>query len=361
MRNVLRSAAVVAAGAVVTATLAAPATAAPADRGGEWLQGELTDGIIVNETFDPDFRDYGLTADVAMAFAEIRQAAPLAEVSDALAAEVDSYTTGADFGAPDDVYAGPVAKLTVVAQVAGDDPRAYGGVDLVQRLNGRVATTAPIAGRIEDRSDFGDFANTIGQAFAARGLARAGSGRADHVVRFLLKQQCSAGFFRLEFSGKRKADQSCDAASAANRAPDTDATALAVLALRALPKADRTRATRTAATDAVAWLKLRQKPNGSFGGGVATEASNANSTGLAAWALGDAGACRPARQAAGWVRDLQVPDGATGQLAGDDGAIAYDRGAFAEGEANGITDGATDQWRRATAQAAPGLASAAGC
>ena len=181
MRNVLRSAAVVAAGAVVTATLAAPATAAPADRGGEWLQGELTDGIIVNETFDPDFRDYGLTADVGMAFAEIRQAAPLAEVSDALAAEVDSYTTGADFGAPDDVYAGPVAKLTVVAQVAGDDPRAYGGVDLVQRLNGRVATTAPIAGRIEDRSDFGDFANTIGQAFAARGLARAGSGRADHV------------------------------------------------------------------------------------------------------------------------------------------------------------------------------------
>ena len=64
-------------------------------------------------------------------------------------------------------------------------------MNLVTRLEARVASAAPITGRIEDvNNDFGD-ANVIGQAFAARGLDVAGSGRADDATNFLLKQQCA--------------------------------------------------------------------------------------------------------------------------------------------------------------------------
>ena len=63
-----------------------------------------------------------------------------------------------------------------------------------------------------------------------------------------------------------------------------------------------------------------------------TEGSNTNSTGLAAWVLGDAGACRPAARAARWVRDLQVLDAGGTSLEGEDGAIAYDAAGYAEGE-----------------------------
>ena len=46
-----------------------------------------------------------------------------------------------------------------------------------------------------------DFANVIGQAFAAQGLSVAGSGKADEAVRFLLKQQC-AGLLPPDFAAK---------------------------------------------------------------------------------------------------------------------------------------------------------------
>jgi hypothetical protein len=359
MRNLLRPVAVLATGIVVTTTLAAPAQAAPADRGGEWLQTQLTDGIVHNDEFD--FDDLGLTADVGLAFAALGQRPAMRRVRNALAGRVDSYTTGADFGAPGEIYAGATAKLTVLAQVSGADARSYGGVDVVRRLERRVSNRAPIVGRIRDKAA-SDFSNSIGQAFAARGLARAGSGKAGGAIRFLLKQQCSAGYFRLTFSRPGKRNQSCDAGAAGVSAPDTDVTALAVLSLRSLPRSQRTRATRAAVADAVAWMRRTQKRNGSFGGGVATEASNANSTGLAAWALGESGVCRPARKAARWVRALQVAGDTAGTpLEGENGAIAYDQAALTTASGSGITDGDRDQWRRATAQAAPGLAYVGGC
>ena len=42
-------------------------------------------------------------------------------------------------------------------------------------------------------------------------------------------------------------------------------------------------------------------------------------------------------------------------LAGEKGAIAYDRAAWRLGEEEGITVAAQDQWRRASTQAAPAL------
>lgn len=352
MRTLTRLAAVAAAGLLVL-TLPGAASAAPDDRSAGWLSRQLTDGLVHNNQYD--FDDYGLTADTALALTAIGgHREDVRAIRAALADHVDSWTTGVDFGS-DDVYAGSVAKALVVAQVTGADPRDFGGVNLVRRLGDRVSDSAPTVGRIEDKSAT-DYANTIGQAFAARGLTRAGSGKADEAVRFLLKQQCEQGFFRLLFAPKDAEKQGCDAGTPAESAPDTDVTALVVLSLDALPKKARTKAVRTSIDAATAWLKRTQKNNGSLGGGPDTEASNTNSTGLAAWALGETGACKKARKAALWVRDLQVSGDVSGTpLAGEKGAIAYDRAAYRAAAQDGIGTEQEDQWRRATTQAAPGL------
>ncbi len=232
-------------------------------------------------------------------------------------------------------------------------------MDLVQRLDelvlddGRIADAATVNG---EPDPYGDYANTIGQAFAARGLTRAGSDEAVSAVRYLLKQQCKAGFFRLNFAAKDAPKQGCDAGSSEDSSPDTDVTALAVIQLDALPKKAKSGAVKRAIADATTWLKSAQKKNGSFGGGTATESSNANSTGLAAWALGETGSCKKARKSARWVVKLQVSGDVSGTpLAGEKGAIAYDRAAYQAAVAGGITSADQDQWRRATTQAAPGL------
>lgn len=357
MRTSLRRSAItlgVTALTISALTVTAPVASAtePPDHSARWLTHQLTDGLIHNDQYD--FDDYGLTADTAFALAAIGgQRDTVREIRKALAQHVDSWTTGVDFGS-DDVYAGSTAKAVVLAQTTGADPRAFHGVDLVKRLNNRVSDTRPTIGRIEDASAT-DYANVIGQSFAAQGLSVADSRKADNAVRFLLKQQCSAGYFRLNFADKSAADQTCDGgARSTTSAPDTDVTALAVLSLIALPH--KTSAVRSAISDATVWLKRRQKGNGSFGGGPATESSNSNSTGLAGWAMGEAGACKAAAKSARWVQELQISGDVSGTpLAGEKGAIGYDHDRFAAGEADGIGTEDRDQWRRATAQAAPSL------
>jgi hypothetical protein len=337
---------------LVVGASAASAAPSPDRASATWLSRQLEKGLVHNDQYG--FDDYGLSADVALALHETgRRAGTVQDIRRALARHVDSWTTGVDFDTTD-VYAGSVAKAVVVAQTTGADPRSFGGVDLVKRLNARVSSEAPTVGRIQDKGA-ADYANTIGQAFAVRGLAKARSTKADEALAFLLKQQCSAGYFRLNFAEPGAADQSCDGGRrASTSAPDTDVTALAVLSLRALKNPGRE--VRTATSDAVRWLKRHQKDNGSFGGGPATERANANSTGLAAWALGKAGACKPARQAARWVDRIQVAGDVAGTpLAGERGAIAYDRAAMRAAKRDGIGVEQRDQWRRATAQAAPGL------
>ena len=192
-------------------------------------------------------------------------------------------------------------------------------------------------------STFGDIANTIGQSFAARGLTAAGSTKAAAVSSFLLKQQCPAGYFRLALGDSQCAD---------NAAPDTDVTAFAVLNLQVRGQQPGVAA---AVTKANAWLLATQAADGSFGGGGVTAAPNTNSTGLAAWALGESCHVAAANRAAAYVRGFQVPAGQTGPLSAEVGAIAYDAAAKTLGQSQGITDATSDQWRRATSQAAPGL------
>ncbi|MGA8247491.1 MAG: prenyltransferase/squalene oxidase repeat-containing protein [Nocardioides sp.] len=330
---------------------AAGASRAPAGDGAHWLAGQLRHGVMHNGQFD--FDDYGLTADTALALEAIgHHGTALKKIRHALARHVDDYTTYRT-----DRYAGSIAKLLVVAQQTGGDPTKFGGVDLVRRLEKRVATKAPIAGRIEDKSSSGDFANTIGQIFTARGLLKAGSASGGPALRFLLKQQCDNGAFRLDFNAnKTAAVQGCTKSSDA----DTDVTALAVIELSWLRQAHPS--LKAALKSAVRWLRKHQARNGSFGGGGPTSAANANSTGLAGWAFIVSGRCGPEHDAAVWVHRHQVRGDVSGTpLAGERGAIAYDRSAMKAARHDGITKSTRDQWRRATAQAAPALLALHSC
>lgn len=319
----------------------APAQADPSPSGtsaATWLAGELTNGLMHNPNFG-GFDDYGLSIDAALAELSMDNTAAATQISNAIATHVNDYITGDAFGDPGSKYAGPTAKALVLAQGAGANPSSFGGVDLINRLESLVATS----GRIGDVSTFGDFANTIGQSFAVEGLTNANSPKGGAATAYLLTQQCPAGFFRLDLG-----DQQC----ADNADPDTDVTAFAVLALQSRRSQP---AVETALTKAVAWLKTTQGADGSFGGGAVTASPNTNSSGLAAAALGASCEISAANKAATYVRTFQVPTGQTGPLASEVGAIAYDTAGKTAGQANGITDATSDQWRRATAQATPGL------
>jgi hypothetical protein len=342
------------------AVSSAPASAEPTPiNAAQWLVSELQGGTY-DYPPDPSFGpQYGLAIDAALAMDAIGgSAGGIAQIRDALATTMDSYTTGVDFGSSD-VYANASAKGLTFAQVAGVDPRTYFGFDLLAQTEARVSTAPGITGRLEDASGFGDFASVIGQAFAARSLTGYASPKAASAVAFLLQQQCTSGFFRAGFTVDKGAAQQGCVEGAADSEPAVDTTALAVLQLNAIQT--KSAAVTSAIAKATQWLRSAQRADGSFGSGAAvTNTSNANSSGLAGWALGTQGECAAAGRAGLWLKGLQVVPGTSALLNADQGAIAYDPDLFTKGKAEGITTATRDQWRRATAQAAPALTYALG-
>ena len=350
-----RAGATLVASAVTISLVAAggSAQAAPADRGVRWLADQLENGVLVSGGFP----SYGLSIDTAFALRAVGgHRSDVRQIRDAVMHNVGDYISGDSFGDPGSTYAGATAKALVLAQDTGADPRNFGGVNLVKRLNGVVHQHGPAKGRIVDVSQFGDFANTLGQILAARGLTEAGSSQAGPAWKFLLQQQCKQGFFRLNFA-KLKADrQGCRASSPA----DPDATSYAVVELWKTSKGHP--AFRAPLKRAVAWLLRHQRKSGAFIGGTSTAAPNTNSTGLGGWALARTGHCGPAKKAAAWIAGLQVgaePGGSP--LAGERGAIAYDKSDLKAAKQDGITDATRGFWERATSQAAPALLFHHGC
>ena len=352
--------------ALATTLLVSPASAAtdvpspaPARAATGWLATQLTDGVIRNDSFD--FDDLGMTLDLGLSMDEVGgDQALVRQLRSAMSTRISDYVTGGSFGKPEYRLAGELAKTLVFAQASGADPRAYGGYDLVTELEGTVEESGPSAGRVVNQSPdadaqdeyWDDYANTFSQALAVRGLSVAGSAKAASATDFLLKQQCSSGYFRIFFNADRAAaGQSCVEGT---DPIDTDTTAYVVNQLAAV--SPRPAGVDAAITRAVGWLVATQKADGSFVGSAFTPASNTNSTGLAASALAVGGRCEQAGRAAEWVASLQVgPQPAGSPLVGEEGALAYDSGALAAGAASGITEGARDQWRRATVQAVAGL------
>jgi hypothetical protein len=351
MKRLIRAAAVLCAGLLAATSVTGTASAAtPESDAAGWLADQPTKGLVYNKQYK--FDDYSLSADIARALDSMGvERRTVKQIRTALAKNVGSWTGG--YPGSTDVYAGQVAKAIVLAQETGAKARSFGGVNLVTQLESRVATTGTTAGRISDSTSTGDdYANVIGQGLAVQALTGAKSPLADEALAYLLDQQCAKGFYQLYFADPAAADQTCEGGA---KVADADATAMVVLSLQAIDKP--TRAVRTSIKHGVRWLARQQHANGSFGGGVSTRAANANSTGLAATALGQAGRCRPAAKAARWLTGLQVDDAAAAgtRLARQVGAIAYNAKALRDGRKHGIDKGTAYQWQLATVQAAPAL------
>ncbi|WP_326949251.1 hypothetical protein OG439_10860 [Amycolatopsis sp. NBC_01307] len=271
------------------------------------------------------------------------------------------------------ITGGAAAKVLVAAEIAGRDPRSFGGHDMVAETLGTIARSGVDKGRVSDYSknpDFKDFvsnnANVFGQALAVIGLA--GAGLADRlVIDTMLKQQCSDGFFRIFFGlipTTETGDQvtpdghrisTCDEGKPFDQStPDGDATGIALSAMLAARDAGAANLDAPI-TKAVRWLKAHQTASGGWGGGVGTEAPNTNSTGLIVQALADAG-CADAAMASGtaFLRSAEATAADAGTPLGDQlGAIAYTPAEYQAARTTGI--GGLDTWIRASAQAALGL------
>ncbi|UUZ59979.1 hypothetical protein LP418_02855 [Nocardioides sp. B-3] len=203
---------------------------------------------------------------------------------------------------------------------------------------------------------YGDYANAIGQSFAARALTAVGSARAGEATAFLLDQQCTEGFFRFDLTTDKSATEQGCVTGAADSAPDTDTTALAVINLLDTPgvSAEGTAAASKAATR----LKSQQGADGSFAN--TDNGTNANTTGLVARALAAAGDTASATKAATRLRAVQIADPApcATQLTAENGAVAPKPEILASTRTAGaIPAGQRLSYAFATARALPALAS----
>ena len=355
--SVRRAAALVVAPALATLALVAvpsQATAAEPSSSGSaatWLNAQLTSGIVYNDEFK--FDDLGLSADVALGLNGLGgHDATVSAIAAAIEPRAHDEWYTSTYEGVTTLYAGSLAKAAVLAQAAKSDATDFGGHNLITDLAATVSATGATAGRVQDdNNDFGD-TNTFGQAYAAQALDAAGNAATTPVTTFLLKQQCAPGWFRLDFAKRDAADQTC--AGDATSVPDTDATAIAVVAL-ASQADDAAVASKLAL--AKSWLQSAQKTDGSFGGGPTTEGPNANSTGLAGTALAALGDTAGAKKAALWVRAHQAVNAGTcgSYAAADAGSIAYDDAALTALATTPIAAGTRDKARRATAQALPVL------
>lgn len=330
-----------------------------------WLKSQLVNGALQYSTYPG--ANIGSTIDAALS---IKTVDPAADLSSEIAAvrtgvQTGGYADNDEYDctqwSPDystclgtfafqqhGVYAGPTGKALAFAEAVGADPTNFGGHNLVTQAEGTVQAS----GRIQDDSYYGDYANVLGQAFAAAGLTAASSLKAGSAVDFLLTQQCADGSFPESFNTSNK-DASC---AAAPRAGSVDATALVVLELHGIAGTD------TALASAGQWLAAQQKADGSWSDGA--HGDNADSTGLAARALQlldppgagtrPVGWVAPWVKAANWLANHQLANVGTCKSypAADRGAIAFDDTAFAN--TSGGT--ATDQYRLAASQALPALA-----
>jgi hypothetical protein len=341
LHSVRRAAALVAAPAL--ATLALVATPTPASAGGtydptalaaaaSWIgqqtssRGLLESGYEDLESSDwVLYDDQGLTIDAVESLAEAGAApATVAAMTDAVEDTASEY---ASYGP------GSKAKLLVLADTAHRDLATFGGGGLAAGVENEISTGTASEGRLENA-----FGSVLAQAYAARALTAVGSPQAGSSVDYLLRQQCSAGFFRESFAS---GDDCVDGTSA----PSVDATAVAVLELSGHVA---TPAVTTALADARAWLATKQLSDGSWDAAAAAGEGNANTTGLAARAIGASAA---AEKAAGWLWRHQAASTDPAVLAKDTGAISVDDATYADGRSSGLDERSRTLWVRATAQA----------
>lgn len=171
---------------------------------------------------------------------------------------------------------GALAQLILVAVVAGENPRAFGGTGAINDLVARLATTKTTSG--PDRGLYGppnEFGSVYNQGLVLQALGALGETDADAIA-WLKAQQCADGSFE-EY--RANLTTPCDPLDPAGfTGPDTNGTASAVLGLAAVGT--------TAPLSPLAWLDSHQSATGGWAYlPGATEADDPNSTALVIQAL----------------------------------------------------------------------------
>lgn len=258
--------------AAVTGYLAAPVSvAAPtansaATTAGTWLASQFVKGQYYANP-NTGTADVAGTADALVGLVASGTGQNTAKTVDAwLKTKASSVTS-----------AGQLAKLVIAAAAMGDDPTAYGGVDLVAKLTAAVTATGS------------DLSNPYTDSLLIIALSRAGATVPTSLVDALVTRQNAEGEFYFGTVGA--SDYFAD--------PDSTGLALSALSLVSSPAA------KAAVTRGVAWAQKNEKSAGYW-----DSYSPVNTTGLVGSALKSHGV--DVSKAVAWMIGQQAKAGGKG-------------------------------------------------
>ena len=313
---------------------AAPPTTDPptaADYGARWLATQVTaDGYVEGPGGDPS-PAATLAVAIGLASAGV-EGDVFADSMGWMEANVSTVIQTAGVDDP-----GRIGQLLLLVQAAEANPRAFGGVDLVSRLEATIGDFAPGLYGAADPSYDGAYRQSV----ALMGLLSAGGTYPAEAIDWLLDQQCDSGpASAIGAWMAYRADTSVDCPAPnpdTYTGPDTNQTALAVQALEAWEV--------NVANDPAGFFADAQSSDGGFAY-YPGQSSDPNSTALVIQALVALGS-NP-------QTDWDVPGGdpltslLSWQLGCDEDSA--DRGAFASPYSDGFPD------LLATEQAVPAAA-----
>jgi len=229
----------------------------------------------------PHAADFGLTIDVALALAATGQENPAlrkivaflaAGGKDASGKTINNWT---GLGTAD-ASGGAIGKEALLAEVVGDNPRSFGGHNLIAGLDALVcvagsagtsgsAGSAGADGRCPSVGSYAYATSVFDQALGIMAQLRAGQ-----------REKAAAPIAYLE--SLQNADGSFASLIPAGGGPDVDSTAMAVMALALAPGP----VAAAHVTSGVAWIARQQESGGGFPG---AGGDSINSAGLAIQAL----------------------------------------------------------------------------
>ncbi|MFD7881311.1 prenyltransferase/squalene oxidase repeat-containing protein [Streptomyces bauhiniae] len=317
-----------------TATLpahAAPASAAPdLKKGTAYLvaPAQLTDGHYY-QPFGGGFADFGLTIDGAYALAATRQDdaafTKIVQFLDEQKADGTGRTIN-DWTGIGTEYAsgGSLGKEALLAEVAGKDPRAFGGHDLIAALDDAVCAEAS-TGTDTTCAAPGSYAyspSVFSQSLAIMAQLRAGdTANAAAPIAYLKGLQQPGGAW--------------PSLIPATADSDVDSTAMAVMALALLPDdADAS----AAVAKGVAWIAQQQKADGGFPG-AAGDSTNSAALAVQALTLDKSAYTTEITKTLAFLASQQNPDGGFNVAAGGQPGSDVRASTQAVGGATGISFG----------------------
>lgn len=317
-----------------TATLpahAAPVSATPdLKKGTAYLvaPAQLTDGHYY-QPFGGGFADFGLTIDGAYALGATRQDdaafTKIVQFLDQQKADGTGRTIN-DWTGIGTEYAsgGSLGKEALLAEVAGKDPRAFGGHDLIAALDDAVCAEAS-TGSDTTCAAAGSYTyspSVFSQALGVMAQLRAGdTANAAAPVAYL--------------KGLQQAGGAWPSLIPASADSDVDSTAMAVMALALLPDDEDASA---AVAKGVAWIAKQQKADGGFPG-AAGDSTNSAALAVQALTLAKDTYTAEITKTLAFLASQQNPDGGFDVAAGGQPGSDVRASTQAVGGATGISFG----------------------